>query len=67
MKGLYKNKNCYQFLGLDIMIDENYKVKILELNIRPGSGGQYYFPNIYKGLIDLTLLRKNKTKNYIEI
>ena len=62
-----KNENCYQFLGLDIMIDENYKVKILELNLRPGSGGQYYFPNIYKGLIDLTLLRKDKASNYIEI
>jgi len=62
-----ESKNCYQYLGMDIMITDDYKVKCIELNMRPGTVGPSIFDTFWSGLIDLTLLGKSKTEDYVEL
>lgn len=61
-----ETNHCYEMYGLDIMITDDFNIKCLEINVDPGAFG--VIRNIVvKGLLDLTLFRKNKTENYIEI
>jgi hypothetical protein len=61
-----ETKNCYEMYGLDIMVTDNYNIKCIEMNADPGAFGVIR-EQVMEGLLDLTLFRKNKTKNYVEI
>jgi len=53
------NSNCYQLFGADIMITDDYQVKCIEINYKPGlTNFLNIMPFLIKGIIDLTLLKK---------
>ena len=55
-KKKYKDRNLFQIYGLDLMIDDNYKVKLLELNRNPSMrGGHAVADYIYENIIADTL------------
>ena len=59
---------CFEFYGLDIMITNDFKIKCIEINHKPGlKRFLKHMPNLIKGLLDLTILKKDKTKDYIKI
>ena len=62
-----QSKNCYQFAGLDFIVTNDYKVKLIEINERPGTKGPSSFPSFWKGILNLTLSGKSKTKDYIKL
>lgn len=61
-----ESKDCYQLFGFDIMIAEDYQVKILEVNYGPGVPdlytpfGKKLFENQIKLMVDTTFPPKNK-------
>lgn len=61
-----ETKNCYEMFGLDIMITDDFNIKCIEMNADPGAFGVIR-EIVMKGLLDLTLFKKDKTQNYIEI
>ena len=55
-KKKYKDRNLYQIYGLDLLIDDNYKVNLLELNRNPSMrGGHAVADYIYENIIADTL------------
>lgn len=55
-KKKYKDRNLYQIYGLDLLIDNNYKVNLLELNRNPSMrGGHAVADYIYENIIADTL------------
>jgi hypothetical protein len=59
------NSNCYQLFGADIMITDDYQVKCIEINYKPGlTNFLNRMPFLIKGIIDLTLLKKNTSCYY---
>jgi hypothetical protein len=69
----YENgKNGFEFYGVDIIITDKFKIKCLEINSKPGlpTKPKYtlsYMSSLINGLLDLTLLNKDKNIHYIEI
>ena len=61
-----ESKDCYQVLGFDVMITEDYKVKLIEINSGPGIPNLYIpfgkklFQNQLKLMVDTTFPPKNK-------
>ena len=61
-----ESKDCYQLFGFDVMITEDYQVKILEVNFNPGAPnlhipfGKKLFENQIKLMVDTTFPPKNK-------
>jgi len=61
-----ESKDCYQLFGFDIMITEDYQVKILEVNSGPGVPDLHIpfskklFENQLKLMVDTTFPPKNK-------
>lgn len=57
-------ENCYQFFGLDLMVNDKYDVKLIELNHVPGFPWSNYAPDLFSNLIshivDPILPPKNK-------
>ena len=62
-----ETKNCYQYIGIDIMVTDKYEVKCIEINERPGTRGPSMFNSFFKGLLDLTILNKDFTQDYTEL
>jgi hypothetical protein len=62
-----ETKNCYQYIGLDIMVTNKYEVKCIEINERPGTHGPSMFNSFFKGLLDITILNKDFTQDYTEL
>ena len=51
-KKKYQDRNLYQLYGLDLLIDDNYKVYLLELNRNPSMrGGHAVADYIYENII----------------
>lgn len=67
MKCYPESKNCFQYIGFDFMVTNNYQVKLIEINQRPGVKGPSLYPSFWKGLLDITLYNKKKSKNYIKL
>lgn len=67
----YSNsEDCFSLIGLDIMITNDFNVKLIEVNKRAGLSflKSKVFNDIFiKGFLDLTLFNKKKTKDFIEI
>jgi len=61
-----ESKDCYQVLGFDVMITENYQVKLIEINSGPGIPSlnvpysKELFENQIKLMVDTTFPPKNK-------
>ena len=61
-----ESKDCYQLFGFDIMIAEDYQVKLIEINSGPGVPnlhipfGKKLFENQLKLMVDTTFPPKNK-------
>ena len=69
--GLFNHKcyegsdKCYQLFGADIMVTEDYDVKCLEINFKPGlKNFLNRMPFLIKGILDLSLLNKNNEYYY---
>lgn len=63
-----ETKACFEFYGLDIMITDNFEVKCIEMNNKPGlKRFLKHMPHLISGLLDLTLLNKTKGKDYKKI
>ena len=64
-------KNCFNIYGFDIMILDDFTVKIIENNINPGLGyPQEFFDLMFEKNIDCFLEPENpqpKVNNYIEL
>ena len=64
-------KNCFNIYGFDIMILDDFTVKIIENNINPGLGyPQEFFDLMFEKTIDYFLQPENpqpKVNNYIEL
>lgn len=60
-----KNKNCFQYIAIDVMPDINWKLYLLEVNGRPGMNApQYHWGNLMdftNSLLNKTSERLNKT------
>lgn len=67
MKCYPETKNCFQHIGFDFMVTNNHQVKLIEINQRPGVKGPSLYPSFWKGLLDITLYNKKKSKNYIKL
>ena len=67
MKCYPESKNCFQYIGFDFMVTNNYQVKLIEINQRPGIKGPSLYSSFWKGLLDITLYNKKKSKNYIKL
>jgi hypothetical protein len=61
--------NCFEFFGLDFLIDDNFQVKFLEVNPGPDfkqTGNQLsliienFFEHLFRLLIDLPRITENK-------
>lgn len=64
------NINCFSLIGLDIMITNDFNVKLIEVNKRAGMSffkSKVFNEDFIKGFLDLTLFEKKKTKDFIEI
>ena len=59
--------NCFNYIGIDFMITDKYEVKCIEINERPGLTGVYIYPSFWKGMLDLTIYKKSKTKDYLKL
>ena len=61
-----ESKDCYQLFGFDIMITDNYQVKIIEINENPGLPdlpipfGKYILENELRLMVDPIFPPKNK-------
>ena len=61
-----ESNDCYQLFGFDIMITEDYQVKLIEINSGPGVPnlhipfGKKLFENQIKLMVDTTFPPKNK-------
>ena len=61
-------KECFELYGLDIMITDDFKIKCIEINHKPGlKRFLKHMPNLIRGLLDLTILEKDKTKDYTKL
>ena len=67
MKCYPKTTNCNQYIGFDFMVTDDYQVKLIEVNQRPGIKGPSLYPSFWKGLLNITLYNKEKNKNYIKL
>jgi hypothetical protein len=64
-----ESKHCFKFYGADVMITNDFNVKLLEINGNPGNYTFYQFPkyknDFYKGMFDIVI--KNKiSKHYVK-
>ena len=61
-----ESKNCFKFYGADIMVTDNFNIKILEINGNPGGSFFKMFPkyknDFYKGMFDIVI--KNKVSKH---
>lgn len=58
-----ETKDCYQVFGFDVMIKDNYQVKIIEINESPGLAiifGKYILENELRLIVDPVFPPKNK-------
>ena len=62
----YESHNCFRFIGIDLMITADYQVKCIEINRKPG-GFYHHDDDFWKGLLNLTVYGKDKTKDYIKL
>lgn len=63
----YENsKNCFELFGVDLIITDKYKVKLLEINEKPGFK-DYSKTGLFSNLLTYIATNKNKSKNYTEI
>ena len=57
-----ESKNCFKFYGADIMVTDNFNIKILEINDNPGNSFFEMFPkyknDFYKGMFDIIINNK---------
>jgi hypothetical protein len=61
-------KCCFEFYGMDVMVTDDFKIKCIEINHKPGlKRFLKHMPHLISGLLDLTLLNKNKGKDYKKI
>ena len=64
----YNGRKGYQLFGADIMITDDYQVKCIEINHKPGfTGDLIRLPFLIKGIVDITLLNKKNTSYYYKI
>ena len=66
------SKNCFHLIGTDIMINDNFETKLIELNMEPGFRPFMWFPKkgkeFQKELIYITTNHNiNKIKNFIKV
>jgi hypothetical protein len=62
--------NCYEIYGIDIMITENFEIKVLEFNKKPGIGTiteiPYFSILFLEELIKITINEKYEEKYHIK-
>jgi len=64
------NKECFSYIGFDFMVNNNYEVKCIEINQRPGLSQfqvSEYIDDFFQGMVDITLYKENSAKDYTEI
>ena len=64
-------KNCFNIYGFDVMVLDDFTVKIIEINVNPGFRyPQDFFDLMFEKTIDCVLEPENpqpKVNNYIEL
>lgn len=62
------NKKCFEFYGMDIMMDSQQNIKCLEINYKPGLTNMLKrMPYLIKGVIELVIENKDTGKGYCKI
>lgn len=65
------NKNCFHFVGADIMMTDKFETKLIELNMEPGLRPFMWFPKMgeifQEELIDIILNNGKNIKDFIEL
>ena len=62
------NKECFEFYGMDIMVDKNQNIKCLEINHKPGLKNMLKrMPYLIQGMLDIVIKGKYIGKGYCKI
>lgn len=67
LKCYSETKNCYEIFGVDLMVDDNFNVKIIEFNEKPGFGSITdfpYFSYLFLQVLFETTINKFYDKKY---